>query len=319
MTANDLLIARDAAPDGPASGATAPPASPSTRARRKKWKGRLVLNIALGIGALTMILPFVWMVLTSLKSPAELAEFPPTFLPTVWEWSNYPEALQAAPFALYFRNSFIISASHTIITLVFASMAGYALARINFKGREFIFLGFVAMLMIPTYTKIVPQFLLVKFMPLFGGNDILGQGGFGWLNSWWALIIPGGLSATAIFLFRQFYLSLPRELEEAARLDGLGDFRIYAQIYTPLIKPALATVALLTFQESWNNFLWPLLVTTRDDLRVIQVGLAVFQQLDGTAWQYLMAGTTMATVPMVLLFLFCQKYFIQGFTNAGIK
>ncbi|MGG7451518.1 carbohydrate ABC transporter permease [Plantibacter auratus] len=295
------------------------PTKPAGRRRNRRWIGRVVLNLALTLGALTMVVPFIWMIATSLKSPAELAEFPPTFLPKVWEWSNYPEALQAAPFATYFRNSFIISASHTIITLIFAAMAGYSLARIRFRGRELVFLGFVAMLMIPTYTKIVPQFLLVKFMPLFGGNDILGQGGSGWLNTWWALIVPGGLSATAIFLFRQFYLSLPTELAEAARIDGLSEFRIFSRIYTPLIKPAIATVALLTFQESWNNFLWPLLVTTRDDLRVIQVGLAVFQQLDGTQWQYLMAGTTMATIPMVLLFLFCQKYFIQGFTNAGIK
>jgi multiple sugar transport system permease protein len=287
--------------------------------RKRKLRQRIILNVVLAIGAITMIIPFVWMILTSLKSPAEIAAATQTFLPQTWQWSNYPEAMQAAPFLTYFRNSLVISISHTLITLVFASMAGYALARIAFKGREVLFLAFVAMLMIPTYTKIVPQFLIVKFMPLFGGNDILGQGGSGWLNSWWALIIPGGLSATAIFLFRQFYLSLPKELEEAARLDGLGEFRIYAQIYTPLIKPAIATVALLTFQESWNNFLWPLLVTTRDDLRVIQVGLAVFQQLDGTQWQYLMAGTTLATIPMVVLFLFCQKYFIQGFTNAGIK
>ncbi|BDZ41968.1 hypothetical protein GCM10025865_12670 [Paraoerskovia sediminicola] len=198
-------------------------------------------------------------------------------------------------------------------------MAGYALARIRFRGREIVFITLVAMLMIPTYTKIVPQFLIVKFMPLFGGNDITGQGGTGWLDTWWALLIPGGLSAASIFLFRQFFLSLPKELEEAARIDGLGEFRIFAQIYTPLIKPAIATVGLLTFQESWNNFLWPLLVTTSDDLRVIQVGLAVFQQLDGTKWHYLMAGTTLATVPMVLLFIVAQKYFIQGFTQSGIK
>ncbi|WP_104165474.1 carbohydrate ABC transporter permease [Cryobacterium sp. N22] len=304
----------------PATPGTPPTATPKPRTKRRRpWKGRLLLNVILSLGAFTMVIPFLWMIATSLKSPAELAQFPPTLLPQVWQWSNYSEALQAAPFHLYFRNSFLISAGHTIITLVLGSMAGYALARIPFRGREWVFMGFVAMLMIPTYTKIVPQFLLVKFMPLFGGNDIFGQGGTGWLNTWWALIIPGGLSATAIFLFRQFYLSLPRELEEAARLDGLNEFRIYAQIYTPLIKPALATVALLTFQESWNNFLWPLLVTTRDDLRVIQVGLAVFQQLDSTSWHYLMAGTTLATVPMVVLFLFCQKYFIQGFTHAGIK
>ncbi|CAM3490376.1 carbohydrate ABC transporter permease [Occultella aeris] len=290
------------------------------RARdRRRFATRSLLNLFLLVGAFTMIVPFLWMIFTSLKSPAELALFPPTFWPQEWRWENYPEALAAAPFHIYFRNSFIIAFSHTAITLVFASMAGYALARIPFRGREWIFMGIVAMLMIPTYSKIVPQFLIVRFMPLFGGNDILGQGGTGWLNSWWALIIPGGLSASAIFLFRQFYLSLPKELEEAARLDGLGEYRIFAQIYTPLVKPALATVGLLTFQDSWNNFLWPLLVTTSDNLRVIQVGLAVFQQLDGTAWGYLMAGTTLATVPMVLLFLFCQKYFVQGFANAGIK
>lgn len=289
------------------------------QSRRPKPVARAVLHVVLALSALTMILPFAWMILTSLKTPADLAQFPPSFLPEDWAWSNYSEALQAAPFATYFRNSMIISVGHTVITVVFGAMAGYALARVQFRGRELIFLAFVAMLMIPTYTKIVPQFLIVKFMPLFGGNDIFGQGGSGWLDSWWALIVPGGLSPFAIFLFRQFYLSLPKELEEAARLDGAGELAIWARVYTPLIKPAIATVSLLTFQDSWNNFLWPLLVTTRDDLRVIQVGLAVFQQEGTTQWAYLMAGTTLATVPMVLLFLFAQRYFIQGFTNAGIK
>ncbi len=287
--------------------------------RRRIDARRLTLQVVLALAALTMLTPFLWMVLTSLKTPSELSQFPPTFWPREWAWSNYSEAMGAAPFLTYFRNSLIISITHTLITVVFGAMAGYALARLAFRGRDLVFLGFVAMLMIPTYTKIVPQFLIVKSMPLFGGNDILGQGGSGWLNTWWALIIPGGLSPFAIFLFRQFYLSLPKELEEAARLDGAGEFRIWARIYTPLIKPAIATVSLLTFQDSWNNFLWPLLVTTRDDLRVIQVGLAVFQQEGTTQWAYLMAGTTLATVPMVLLFLFAQRYFVQGFTNAGIK
>ena len=293
--------------------------APRTPLRRRINGRRLLLQVILSVGALTMLMPFLWMVLTSLKTPAELSQFPPTFLPEEWAWSNYSEAMDAAPFLTYFRNSLIISITHTLITVVFGAMAGYALARLTFRGRDLVFLGFVAMLMIPTYTKIVPQFLIVKSMPLFGGNDWLGQGGSGWLNTWWALIIPGGLSPFAIFLFRQFYLSLPKELEEAARLDGVGEFRIWAQIYTPLIKPAIATVSLLTFQDSWNNFLWPLLVTTRDDLRVIQVGLAVFQQEGTTQWAYLMAGTTLATVPMVLLFLFAQRYFVQGFTASGIK
>ena len=295
------------------------PATARSPRRRSRRATRLTLIVALTIGSLIMITPFVWMIFTSLKSPAELALDPPTFFPHHWQWSNYPDAMKAAPFLTYFRNSFFIAFSHTAITLALGSMAGYALARLPFRGRELVFMGFLTMLMIPTYTKIVPQFLLVKFMPLFGGNDLLGQGGSGWLDTWWALIIPGGLTTSAVFLFRQFYLSLPKELEEAARLDGLNEFRIYAQIYTPLMKPALATVGLLTFQESWNNFLWPLLVTTSDNLRVIQVGLAVFRQLEVTSWNYLMAGTALATVPMVVLFLFAQRYFVQGFANAGIK
>lgn len=301
--------------------ATEPTPKPHQRrpGKRRSRLTRLLLSAVLAVGALTMIIPFVWMIFTSVKSPVELAQFPPTFWPHEWHWENYPEALRAAPFMTYFRNSLTIAVSHTLITLVFGSMAGYALARIPFRGREIVFMAFVTTLMIPTYTKIVPQFLLVKFMPFFGGNDAFGQGGSGWLNSWWALVIPGGLTASSIFLFRQFYSSLPKELEEAARLDGLGEFRIYAQIYTPLMKPAIATVGLLTFQDSWNNFLWPLLVTTDDNLRVIQVGLTVFRQLESTSWNFLMAGTTLATVPMVVLFLLCQRYFVQGFATAGIK
>ena len=281
--------------------------------------GRIALHVVLTIGALVMIVPFVWMVLSSLKSHSEITSYPPTWLPHDWRWSNYPDALEFAPFGTYFRNSLIISIGHTAINLVLAAMAGYALARVPFRGRTVIFMAILATMMIPTYTKIVPQYLIAKGMPFFGGNDYLGRGGYGWLDSWWALIVPGALTPLAIFLLRQFYLSLPQELEEAARLDGMGEFGIFARVMTPLIKPAVATVALITFENSWNNFLWPLIVTTRQDLRVIQVGLAAFQQSERTLWEYLMAGTTLATLPMIVLFLFTQRYFVQGFANSGIK
>ncbi|MFI2104229.1 carbohydrate ABC transporter permease [Isoptericola sp. NPDC019693] len=280
---------------------------------------RAALYVALSVIALVMVVPFVWMVLTSLKTPADIAASPPTFLPTEWAWSNYADALAAAPFLTYARNSLIIAASHTAINLLVASMAGYALARLRFRGSELVFLGFVAALMIPTYTKIIPEFLIVRFMPLFGGNDILGQGGTGWLDTWWALIVPGAVTPFAVFLFRQFYLDLPVELEEAARLDGVSELGIWARIMTPLVKPAFITVALLTFESSWNNFLWPLLVTSTDSMRVIQVGLSVFRTENDTQWAFLMAGTTLATLPMVALFLLGQKYFVRGFANAGIK
>lgn len=280
---------------------------------------RVALHLSLAIGALMMIVPFVWMLLTSLKGEADIASYPPSFLPDHWIWHNYAEAMRAAPFLTYFKNSLLISIGHTVINLVFATMAGYALARIRFRGSTVIFLGVLATMMIPTYAKIVPQYLIAKSVPFFGGNDWLGRGGTGWLDTWWALIIPGALTPLAIFLFRQFYLSLPKELEEAARIDGMGEFGIFARVMTPLVKPAIATVALITFENSWNNFLWPLLVTTRDDLRVIQVGLAVFQQTEGTQWAYLMAGSALATLPMILLFLATQRYFVQGFATAGLK
>ncbi|MEV5962150.1 carbohydrate ABC transporter permease [Kribbella sp. NPDC051952] len=280
---------------------------------------RVVLHLVLTVGALLMIVPFAWMVLSSLKSHSEITSYPPTWLPRHWDFGNYPAALKFAPFGTYFRNSLIIATGHTVLNVALASMAGYALARVPFRGRSVLFLAILATMMIPTYTKIVPQYLIAKGMPFFGGNDYLGRGGSGWLDSWWALIVPGALTPLAIFLFRQFYLSLPRELEEAARIDGMGEFGIYARVMTPLIKPAIATVALITFENSWNNFLWPLIVTTRDDLRVIQVGLAAFQQSERTFWEYLMAGTTLATVPMIVLFLLTQRYFVQGFANSGIK
>ncbi|MCP3801188.1 carbohydrate ABC transporter permease [Allokutzneria sp. A3M-2-11 16] len=286
---------------------------------RTERSGRFLLHLVLGAGSLLMIVPFVWMLLSSVKNRADIAAYPPKILPTEWLWSNYPEAMGFAPFGTYFRNSLTIAVGHTALNLVVASMAGYALARIAFRGRTLIFFGVMTMMMIPTYTKIVPQYLIAKSVPFFGGNDWLGRGGTGWLDSWWALIIPGALTPFAIFLFRQFYLALPKELEEAARIDGMGEFGIFARVMTPLVKPAIATVALLTFEGSWNNFLWPLLVTTSDELRVVQVGLAAFQQAERTEWAYLMAGSALATLPMIVLFLFTQRYFVQGFATAGIK
>ncbi|MFC8230235.1 carbohydrate ABC transporter permease [Streptomyces sp. NPDC057287] len=262
-----------------------------------------------------MITPFVWMVLSSLRDPAQSAGL----LPESLRWQNYADALKSAPFLTYARNSFFIAAGHTVINVVFASMAGYALAKLPFRGSKVLLFCFIGAIMIPMYTIIVPQFILVRSMPFFGGNDILGQGGTGWLDSWWALIIPGAMSPLSVFLFRQFYLGIPKELAEAARLDGANEFVIWAKIVTPQVKPAIVTVALLTFQTGWTNFLWPLLVTGREDLRVLQVGLASFQQENTTQWALLMAGTAMATIPMIVLFVFAQRYFVNSLTHVGLK
>jgi multiple sugar transport system permease protein len=310
-------VAVGTAPDRVVSWTDEPP-----RRRRGGRRTLVATHILLVVTALAMVAPFIWMFLTSFKTDKDLGIFPPTWLPSSWRLANYADALSVAPFGIYFRNSLIIAVGHVVINLVLASLAGFALARYRFRGREAVFLGFVAMLMIPTYTKIVPQFLIAKTMPLFGGNNILGEGGSGWVNSWWGLIVPGAVTPFAVFLFRQFYLSIPRELEDAARIDGLGEWQIWARIASPLIKPAFITAGLLTFQESFNNFLWPLLITTQDDKRVVQLGLTVLKSSGesfGTQWNWLMAGTTLASLPMIVLFLLTQRYFVQGLATTGIK
>lgn len=243
----------------------------------------------------------------------------PPFIPQEWHFENFGRALRTAPFAIYARNSFIIGAFNVVSTLVLGSAAGYALAKLRFKAAPLIFGWFLATMMIPFYATVIPAFLMVRFMPLFGGNNILGQGGQGWIDTWWGLLVPGMVSTFSIFLLRQFYVTTPSELIEAARIDGLSEPRIWLQIMTPLIKPGLLTVGLLAFEAGWNNFLWPLLVTSSENLRVIQLGLSVFRQETTTEWELLMAATTMAAVPMIILFLIFQRYFVNGFVNSGIK
>ncbi len=290
----------------------------SLQAKRNNQIARSLGWTVLLIVSLMMLVPFVWMLLTSLKTEAEIARGG-GILPEEWRWQNFPDALRAAPFHIYARNSLIIAFSHTLITLVYASAAGYALAKLRFGGARWLFFGFLAAMMIPSYATIVPQFLMVRYMPLFGGNNILGQGGSGWIDTWWALIIPGGVSAFSVFLFRQFFTGVPTELMEAARIDGVSEIGIFFRIAAPQVVPAFLTAGLLVFESSWNNFLWPLLVTRRQELRVIQVGLAGFRQDSTADWSLMMAGTAMATLPMIVLFLLAQRYFIQGFANVGIK
>ena len=287
--------------------------------KRQRLVSRAVLWLLLAAVSLVMVTPFAWMVFTAVRSPAELGEVNPPFIPRTWHFENFLRALEAAPFHIYARNSFIIGASQVITTLLFGASAGYALAKLRFRAAPWIFGWFLATMMIPFYAIVIPDFLLARFMPLFGGNDIFGQGGQGWIDSWWALLVPGMVSAFSIFLLRQFYVTTPTELIEAARIDGLSEPRIWAQIITPQIKPGLLTVALLAFEGGWNNFLWPLLVTTSDDLRVIQVGLSVFRQESNTQWDLLMAGTTLSALPMIVLFIIFQRYFVNGFVNSGIK
>jgi len=283
--------------------------------------GRIVLYVLLTLGGFLMIVPFVWMILTSLKSLPELASF--SWLPRALHPENYFNALAAAPFAMYFRNSIFVVVGQTLPTLLLSTCAGYALAQLPVQGKKHILNYFIVLLVVPFQILIVPLFLVIRAVPLAGGNDLFGQGGTGWVNTWWALIIPFVVSPLFIFLARQFFVSLPADLADAARVDGLSEIGIFFRIMAPLAKPAFVTIALFNIESAWNGFIWPLVATSSEDLRPLQFGLATFAQSSASGgavqWPFLMAIATIATLPMILLFVFGQRYFVAGMANAGLK
>jgi len=277
------------------------------------------LHLVLAAGALTTIVPFLWMILTSLKPEPEIFRFPPVWIPSAWKWDNYAKAMTAAPFGRYFLNTVIYAVGITASNLLFCSMAAYAFARLRFPGRNLLFILVLGTMMIPAQVTMVPVFIMLKRWPLLGGNDLLGAGGHGLLNTYTGLVLPGAVGAFGIFLLRQFFMTLPRELEDAARIDGCSEAGIYWRIILPLSKPAMATLGIFTFTAAWNEFLWPLLIMSKDSMKTLQVGLQVFQTQYTTTWDLLMAGTVVVTIPVLIIFLFGQRYFTRGIALSGIK
>ncbi len=278
-----------------------------------------LLHVVLAAGALTMILPFLWMISTSLKPESEIFRFPPVWIPSGWQWDNYREAMAAAPFGRYFINTVIYAGAVTISNLLFCSMAAYAFARLRFRGRNVLFVLVLGTMMIPAQVTMVPVFVMLRHWPMAGGNNLLGAGGHGLLNSYTGLVLPVAVGAFGIFLLRQFFMTLPRELEDAARIDGCSEAGIYWRIILPLSKPALATLGIFTFTAAWNEFLWPLLIMSKDSMKTLQVGLQVFQTQYTTSWDLLMAGTVVVTIPVLVIFLVGQRYFTRGIALSGMK
>ena len=296
--------------------------APREHTRPQRW-GRTVLG-ALGyavliVVAISMLVPFVWMIFTSFKPRAVIFQMPPVIWTTQYTLEHYIIALTQGKFDIYFKNSFIVSGVTTLLNLLIVSMGGYAFARLRWRGRDTVFLIVLATSMLPGLIALIPTFLIVKNTPLAGGNDILGRGGTGWLDSYPGLIFPALGGGFTVFLVRQFFSTLPKELEDAARVDGCSEYRIYSQIIMPLSKPVLAVVSIFNFQWSWNDFLWPLVIVQSDRMRTIQLGLTLFRSQHNVEWGVLMAGTTLATVPTVSLFLLSQRYFVQGIALTGIK
>ena len=277
-------------------------ATSSPSPRRLRWPS--AWHLVLIPLALVMVTPLAWMVMTSIQTPDEARHFPPV-LPSGIHWQNYTEALAAAPFGRFFLNTSIVTGVIVLGNLILCSLAGYAFARFRFFGRDVLFVAILATLMIPFQVVMIPTFLIMRHLGLI---DTLG-----------ALILPNLVTPFGIFLMRQFFRTLPIELEEAARIDGCSRLGTLIRIVLPLSGPALATLAVITFLYSWNDFLWPLVAIQSEEHMTVQLGLSTFQGAHSTSWTLLMAGNVMGVLPMLLAFVLAQRQFVRSIASAGIK
>jgi len=272
------------------------------RARGIAW-----YTVLVGL-SLIFVAPVVWMLLTSFKTAGEATRVPPTVLPGHWTDRAYDTLFAAGsqtPVLRWFVNSMIAATAQAVLILIVASMAAYALARMTFPGKRVLFAMIIATLFVPVFTLIIPNFLIVDR--------------FGWLDTLWALIVPGAAGAFGVFFLRQFFLGLPRELEEAALIEGANSWQIFTKVILPLSKPALATLAVISFLANWNDFIWPIYVLFSPDSFTLPPGLTILQGAYTIDYPVVMAGAALASVPALILFLITQRYIIEGVSRSGLK
>ncbi|MBU0511558.1 MAG: carbohydrate ABC transporter permease [Chloroflexi bacterium] len=286
-----------------------PEAKPQNFFKSKMFQsavGKGLWYIVLTITALVVVLPFIWMATTSLKGPEEVFAYPPQWIPQAWRFQNYVDAFQAAPFARYFYNSAVVALCVTIGQLISCSLAAFAFARMEFKGKGVLFSLFLSTTMISTQVTLVPSYLIIQKLH--------------WIDTYQGLIVPFIANAFGIFMLRQAFMTIPDELEEAAKLDGCGRLRFLWQICLPLIRPTLAAQALFAFMGNWNAYLWPLIITNRQEMRTLQIGLRYFvSQEGGTQWGVYMAAAMIVILPVVLIYFTVQKSFVEGIATTGLK
>lgn len=273
--------------------------------KKKKAVQRVILTIVMIIVSITMCLPLLWMISSSFKPETEVFSFPIKWIPETFRFENYKEVFERIPFVRYYINTLIIAVATTICQVITGSMSAYALSKIQFPGRDKIFVAYLCTLMVPYQVVMIPQFFILKNLGLV---DSLGS-----------VVLIGAFNAFGVFLFRQFFLSIPESLSEAARLDGCSEFRIYSRLIMPLSKPAISTLVIFTFVSSWNDFLGPLIYLTSDEVKTIQLGIREFQNLYNTEYALIMAAATIAIVPVIIVYLFAQNQFIEGLTSSGVK
>ncbi len=257
------------------------------------------------LGVIWMVLPFFWMLVTSLKSGSDALRFPPTLIPEAFVFRNFITAFCEVDFLRYFINTVIMTAAITALVYITTILAAYAFARLKFFGRETLFSLFLAMMMVPLPVYLAPTYSILSRL--------------GWIDTFLALIIPWSVNVFAIFLLRQHFRSLPLELFDAARMDGLGHLRIIIKIVLPLSKPVLITIGIFEVITSWNSFLWPLIVTHSDSMRTIQTGLSYFAQAESTNYPLLCAASTFTTVPLIALYFLLQRHIMESYVRSGIK
>lgn len=270
---------------------------------------RVVLYAVLTVIGATMLVPFLWMITTSLKKSGSTFSYPPDLFPTSGNLANYKELFTFAPFGRYFFNSVVVTGATVLGQVIFCATAAYGFARLRFAGAKAIFVLFLATMMIPFQVTMIPLFLIVFKLH--------------WINSYQGLIAPGVSSAFGIFLLRQAFLTIPREYQDAARIDGAKEWTVFSRVFLPLVKPAVATVAVFAFMGTWNDLLWPLLISQTQNMRTVELGLAYFNVTSSAYqqpnWPLMMAASVVSLLPVIGVYLFAQRYFVAGISLTGVK
>ncbi len=265
--------------------------------------GQALVYLLLTLGGIFMVFPFVWMLLTSLKPFFEI--FRLTVLPSEPTLANYQQVLTQTNFLRWFANSLLVATATTLSVLFFGSLVGYTLAKLRFPGRNLIFIAILSTLMIPTEMLIIPWYVT--------------SSQFGWIDSYWGIAFPGIITAFGVFLMRQFFQTLPDDLFDAARIDGVSEFGLFWRIALPLVKPALSALGIFAFLGNWNAYLWPLIVIQSSSMRTIPVGISLFSGEAGTQWNLIMAASSLAIIPVLVVFVIFQKQIIEGVVLTGVK
>lgn len=286
--------------------------------KKKRFANTIWFMVAILLAIMT-IYPFLWMIATSFKPMVDIYARPLSLIPNPVTMENYQDVMRTVPFGKYFLNSILLASVGMLTNVLFGSLAGYAFAKIRFDGRKVVFAILLSSMMIPSIVTLVPQFIVLRKFPFAGGNDWMGQGGTGFINSFWAILLPGGVGTFAVFFMKQFMSMLPDELGESARLDGCGELRIFLSVYLPLAIPAAITLSIMTFQSGWNSFMWPLIVLNDSNKYTVQIGLSLFKNNYSTNYGAMMAGTVISTLPVLGVFIFAQKYYVEGIALSGTK